>query len=83
MKEIDKKMKDLRFNITEDMNNTMIELLLTNQMLEESLKKDSKMTDEERGLLYNHYEKLKDNFTSEFKKNNKEQIKIYNSLMNR
>lgn len=78
-----KKWTDLRFNLTEDMNNMMIELLITHQMLEDSLKEDSKMSDEERGLLYHHFEKLKDSFSKEFKKNNKKEIKQYNELMNK
>lgn len=57
-----KKWTDLRFNLTEDMNNMMIELLITHQMLEDSLKEDSKMSDEERGLLYYHFEELKKRF---------------------
>ena len=55
----DKRFKDLRFNLT---NNMMIELLITHQMLEDSLKEDSKMSDEERGLLYYHFEELKKRF---------------------
>lgn len=34
---------DLRFNLTEEMNNMFIEIIITHQMLE-----DSKMSDEER-----------------------------------
>lgn len=55
----DKRFKDLRFNLTEEMNNMFIEIIITHQMLEDSLKEDSKMSDEERGLLYHHFEELK------------------------
>ena len=83
MEEIDERLKDLRFILTEEMNNTMIELIVVKQMLEESLNEDTKTTDEERGLLYHHFEELKDSFIKEFKKNNKKQIKQYNELMNK
>lgn len=75
--------KDLRFNLTEEMNNMFIEIIITHQMLEDSLKEDSKMSDEERGLLYHHFEELKKSFSKEFKKNNKKEIKQYNELMNK
>lgn len=74
---------DLRFNLTEEMNNMFIEIIITHQMLEDSLKEDSKMSDEERGLLYHHFEELKKDFIKEFKKNNKKEIKQYNELINR
>lgn len=76
-------LKDLRFVLTEEMNNTMIELIVVKQMLEENLKKDTKTTDEERVLLYKHFEELKESFIEEFKKNNKEQIKTYNDIVNK
>lgn len=82
MEELEK-IQDLRFNLTEKMNDMMIELLITHQMLEDSLKEDSKMSDEERGLLYHHFEELKKSFSKEFKKNNKKEIKQYNELMNK
>lgn len=82
MEELEK-IQDLRFNLTEKMNDMMIELLITHQMLEDSLKEDSKMSDEERGLLYHHFEELKNSFSKEFKKNNKKEIKQYNELINK
>ena len=39
----------LRFKLTEEMNNMMIEMLITQQML-----KESKLSNEERKLLENH-----------------------------
>ena len=83
MNKIEENITDLRFNLSEDMNNMFIELIITKQILEDSLKEDSKMTDEERGALYNYFEELKDNFIKDFKKNNKDQIKKYNELMNK
>ena len=74
---------DLRFNLSEEMNNMFIEIIITKQILEDSLKEDTKITDEERGALYNHYEELKDTFIKDFKKNNKEQIKKYHELTNK
>lgn len=74
---------ELRFCLTEKMNNTFIELIITKQLLEESMAEDTKITDEERGALYHHYTKLNDTFIREFRKNNKEQIKKYNELMNK
>lgn len=83
MKKIEENINNLRFNLSEDMNNMFIELIITKQILEDSLKEDSKLTDEERGVLYNYFEELKDNFIKDFKKNNKDQIKKYNELMNK
>ena len=78
-----KDINELRFCLTEDMNNIFIELIITKQLLEESMAEDTKITDEERGALYKHYTKLNDTFIREFRKNNKEQIKKYNELMNK
>lgn len=83
MNKIEENINNLRFNLSEDMNNMFIELIITKQILEDSLKEDTKITDEERGALYNYFEELKDNFIKDFKKNNKDQIKKYNELMNK
>ncbi len=73
-----KKIQDLRFNLTEDMNNMMIELLITQQML-----KDDRIDKENKILLENHKQELMKEFAKEFKKNNKKEIKQYNELMNK
>ena len=73
-----KKIQDLRFNLTEDMNNMMIELLITQQML-----KDDRIDKEDKILLENHKQELMEQFTREFKKNNVNEIKSYNDLMNK
>jgi len=70
--------KNLRFHLTEEMNNMMIELLVTEQMM-----KENKLTKKERKLLENHKAELLEDFRKEFQRNNKEQIKKYNELMNK
>lgn len=70
--------KNLRFHLTEEMNNIMIELLVTEQMM-----KENKLTKKERKLLENHKAELLEDFRKEFQKNNVEQIKKYNELMNK
>ena len=62
--------KNLRFHLTEEMNNMMIELLVTEQMM-----KENKLTKKERKLLENHKAELLEDFRKEFQRNNKEQIK--------
>lgn len=70
--------KNLRFHLTEEMNNMMIELLVTEQMM-----KESKLTKNERKLLENHKAEILEDFRKEFQRNNIEQIKKYNELMNK
>lgn len=70
--------KNLRFHLTEEMNNMMIELLVTEQMM-----KENKLTKKERKLLENHKAELLEDFRKEFQKHNVEQIKKYNELMNK
>ena len=71
----DKQFKDLRFNITQDMNNMIIEIIVIRQLLKENKvsKKDRKLVEKE----------LKDLFVLEFRKNNVEERKLYNDLMNK
>ena len=73
------KMVDLRFNLTEEMNNMMIEMLITQQMLKE-IKNLSKR---HRELLENHKLEIMEEFKKEFQKHNVEEIKKYNELMNK
>lgn len=70
--------KNLRFHLTEEMNNMIIELLVTEQMM-----KENKLTKKERKLLENHKAELLEDFRKEFQRNNIEQIKKYNKLMNK
>lgn len=66
----------LRFKLTEDMNNMMIEMLITQQMLRES-----KLTTKARKLLENHKWAVMEEFKKEFLKHNVEQIKKYNEML--
>lgn len=69
---------ELRFNLTEELNNTMIELLLTQQMLNEN-----KLSRRDRKLLEHHKAELLEQFRLEFQRNNIEQIKLYKELINK
>lgn len=69
---------NLRFNITTDMNNMFIELIISRQMLE-----NDNLTLKEQLALKNHIDKLTKSFVSEFRKNNVEERKKYNELMNK
>lgn len=69
---------DLRFHLTEEMNNMMLNALILQQML-----KDSKLSKKERKLIEQQKEELLLLFRIEFQKNNVEQIKKYNELMNK
>ena len=69
---------ELRFNLTEELNNTMIELLLTQQMLNEN-----KLSKRDRKLLEQHKAELLEQFRLEFQRNNIEQIKLYKELINK
>ncbi len=69
---------DLRFYLTEEMNNMMLELLIIQQML-----KENKLSKQDRELLENYKNEVMLQFRKEFQKNNVEQIKKYNELMNK
>ena len=77
MKEITK-LNDLRFNITEDMNNMFIEVVMLRQML-----KENKLSIKDRKLLEKELKELTTLFVMEFKKNNVEERKLYNKLINK
>ncbi len=70
--------EELRFNLTEELNNTMIELLITQQMLNEN-----KLSKRDRKLLEHHKAELLEQFRVEFQRNNIEQIKLYKELINK
>lgn len=72
------KFLDLKFCLTEEMNNIMIEMLITQQML-----RDSSFDKEDKILLENHKQELMEQFKIEFQKNNTEQIKRYNELISK
>lgn len=69
---------NFRFILTEDLNNKMIELLITNQMLEEN-----KLSKKDKKLLEEHKNKLILSFRDEFRKHNEDRLKLYNELINK
>ncbi len=73
-----KKLEDLRFNITEDMNNMIIEIIVIRQLL-----KEGKVAKKDRKLVEKELKELTDLFVLEFRKNNVEERKLYNDLMNK
>lgn len=75
---MEKDLTNLRFNITEEMNNMFIELILSKQMLE-----NDNLSLKEQLALKKHIDKLTNTFVKEFRKNNVEQRKLYNELMNK
>lgn len=72
------KLNDLRFNITEDMNNMFIEVVMLRQML-----KENKLSKKDKKLFEKELKELTTLFVMEFRKNNTEQIKTYNELVNK
>ena len=72
------KLNDLRFNITEDMNNMFIEVVMLRQML-----KENKLSNKDRKLLEKELTELTTLFVMELKKNNVEERKLYNELINK
>ena len=73
--EDNKELAKLKFNLTEEMNNTMIELLLIKQML-----KEGKIGHEEE--LIEQIDYLKEKFKKLFVENNQKQIKEYMRITN-
>ena len=74
---MEKQLQDLRFNITEDMNNMIIEIIVIRQLL-----KENKVNSKDRKLIEKELKELTELFVLEFRKNNVEQRKRYNELMN-
>ena len=70
-----KKLEDLRFNMTDEMENIIIEVLMINQILKQKPNKTETIT------LINQKNKLVKSFIREFQKNNKEEIKKYKDLI--
>ena len=60
-----KKLEDLRFNITEDMNNMIIEIIVIRQLL-----KEGKVAKKDKKLVEKELKELTTLFVLEFKKNN-------------
>ena len=70
-----KNLEDLRFVLTDDMNEIFIKILIIKQRLEEEI------TMSEQMLLKKELHYLTNKFIKEFKKNNVEQIKDYNEII--
>ena len=68
--------KNMRFNITEDMYNTILEMLVIHQMLE-----DFNPTKKEERMPNKKLENLQYHFTYELQIHNPMQIHIYNKFM--
>ena len=68
-------MKDLKFKITDDMINIIIEVLMINQILKQKLHKAETIT------LINQKNKLVKSFIREFQRNNINEIKKYKDLI--
>lgn len=71
-----KKLEELRFVLTDEMNKMFIEVLIIKQRLEEDI------TLKEQMALEKELKFLTSKFIKEFRKNNVEQIKEYKELVN-
>ena len=71
-----KKLEELRFVLTDEMNKMLIEILIIKQRLEEDI------TLKEQMVLEKELKILTSKFIKEFRKNNVEQIKEYKELVN-
>lgn len=67
---------DLRFNLTNNMRDLIIEIIIINQIL-----KESNLNDKESESLNNQRDKLLKLFKSEFQKHNIEEIKQYIEIL--
>ena len=70
--------KDLRFNLTNNMRDLIIEIIIINQML-----KENNLNDKERVTLDNQRTKLLKLFKSEFQKHNIKEIKQYREILDK
>ena len=71
-----KKLEELRFVLTDEMNKMFIEIIIIKQRLEEDI------TLKEQIALEKELKILTNKFIKEFRKNNIEQIKEYKELIN-
>ena len=71
-----KKLEELRFVLTDEMNKMLIEILIIKQRLEEDIAL------KEQIVLEKELKILTSKFIKEFRKNNVEQIKEYKELIN-
>lgn len=75
---MENELKKRRFYLTHQMNNDLIEILVIEQMIEEKKYKN----DFELKLLIKYKNKLTQQFITDFRKNNKEQVKQYKDFTN-
>lgn len=71
------KIEDIRFNINEELSNTLLELLVIKQML-----KENQLNKKDLLLLTEYFQTLKTKFIKLFKDSNKKEIEIYKKLIN-
>ena len=71
-----KKLEDLRFVLTDEMNKMFIEIIIIKQRLEEDIMLKEQM------VLEKELKILTSKFIKEFRKNNVKQIKEYKELVN-
>lgn len=69
---------DLRFNLTNNMRDLIIEIIIINQML-----KENNLNDKERETLNNQRTKLLKLFKYEFQKSNIKEIKQYIEILDK
>ena len=69
---------DLRFNLTNNMRDLIIEIIIINQML-----KENNLNDKERESLNKQRVKLLNLFNSEFQKHNIDEIKQYTEILDK
>lgn len=71
------KIEDIKFNINEELTNTLLELLVIRQML-----KENQLNKKDLLLITEYYQTLKNKFIKLFKENNKKEIELYKKLIN-
>ena len=76
---MENELKKIRFNLTNKMTNNFIEILVIEQMIKEKKYKN----DFELKLMLEYKNHLTQQYIQDFKKNNKDQIKNYNEIMNK
>ena len=76
---MDKDFSKIRFNLTHQMQNNFIEILVIEQMIREKNYKN----DFELKLMIEYKNHLTKEYIKDFRLNNKEQIKKYTEIMNK
>lgn len=69
--------KDIRFTFTPKMKEIMIEMLFTQQMVDDEMYD----TELQKRLLIKHHNELGEDLSKEFKKHNQKQIKQFDNIM--